>query len=330
MIYLGDSADSATQLTFSTTLLQFPQPDLTPRLAHNPTVPAQNHTDHLVPKGTCDPSTTAPPSSVVTTPSSLSEHLITTTGLSTILSFLSGSNKIRDTMSPKNKKTNTPRLRLYLSAVLVLLTLTVLAVALNAARIPKQSPLSSNNLPSPDTSHTVTTLAPSISTSTPSIKMPANPEFDLPLHPATNGYVGTVTLTGYVVMNQFLCHSATSSSTDTLIECHAPYAYFKIIHSSTDLIYRLIHGNSTDSSRYRDPDEIGLGCYYQDQDRIYAGDEDPYGKKVNDIAGEVLSALLNATSKRPVTLELRTLPTITASGEDDRCSSDYELLRMID
>jgi hypothetical protein len=162
-----------------------------------------------------------------------------------------------------------------------------------------------------------------------------NEEFVKPLHLSnTYGIAGMLTVTGYLDLKPFLCRSFPQDGSESVatIECHSPYAYFRFTGTDNTLIYQLIksaiRGEST-TNALRAPSEIGLGCYIKDQNRIFAGNKDPYGNYINNITGDALQQLLEASRQNPITIELRATPSV-GDSEDAACFADYEFLTVLD
>lgn len=133
-------------------------------------------------------------------------------------------------------------------------------------------------------------------------------------------YHGTLILTGYLDVKTRECPP------DGMCEKTVEYANFIFSETNDDDIYDFLGVNEGNS--FAGSSSVGIGCYEEDQNRIYSENFGDAGNVENIISGEDLTKLLASSESNPVKLKI-TRPVYTSGRGAPDCYShfrDFEVL----
>jgi len=132
-------------------------------------------------------------------------------------------------------------------------------------------------------------------------------------------FFGTLTITGYLDIKTKVCDSGNMCS-ETV-----EYASLIITETNNDLIYDFIELSKGNS--FIAPNGVGLGCYQEDQSRIYSTNFGYNGSVDNIISGNDLEKLLSSAENNLVKIQITKPTPPPGSGAPD-CYSHFRDIKV--
>jgi len=139
----------------------------------------------------------------------------------------------------------------------------------------------------------------------------------------TNGYHGTLTLTGYIKQTEVPTYASEGDETPS---GSVNYVSFVFTKSNSTLFAAYLAENNGNS--YASNNSIGLGCYDRMHNGIYSVNDSDAGEVTNNILGADLAALLESTSAKQVNLELEK-PIYTSGHGAPACYSHFRNFKIV-
>lgn len=133
------------------------------------------------------------------------------------------------------------------------------------------------------------------------------------------GYYGTLELTGYLDTKLFTCNPGEGCLKTVT------YAYFVITKTDNELIYNFTNRNEGNS--FVGENNIGLGCFEKDANRIYSVNFSDSGQVENIITGGEFKKLLQSNKNNPVKIKL-TKPYFSGGGGAPECYSHFRSFKV--
>ena len=149
---------------------------------------------------------------------------------------------------------------------------------------------------------------------------PIENQYEEPFQRSAEGmFFGSLTLTGYLDIKTRVCEP------DNMCGQTVEYASFIVTETDNDLIYDFIElskGNSFIASN-----GVGLGCYQEDQNRIYSRNFGDIGGVDNIVSGDDLEKLLSSDQDNLVRIQI-TKPILSAGSGAPDCYSHFREFKV--
>jgi len=145
-------------------------------------------------------------------------------------------------------------------------------------------------------------------------------EYEEPFQKSSEGmFFGSLTLTGYLDIKTKVCEPGNM--------CGQTVEYASIIVTETDndLINDFIELNKGNS--FIAFDGVGLGCYQENQNRIYSQNFGDIGRVDNIVLGDDLEKLLSSDQDNLVRIQM-TKPILTAGSGAPDCYSHFREFKV--